>query len=116
MRRLYLILLLSRSSSRPAASPVQMTLNPLSPGFIPSRPVRTPISAPLISLIFPHYLLLLIWLPPSTQTYDEIQAINAKHSAIENKLDMLANSISGFIGSIASSSSSSNSAYTAGSN
>ncbi|GBB95349.1 hypothetical protein RclHR1_25130001 [Rhizophagus clarus] len=54
--------------------------------------------------------------PSSTQTCDEIQAINAKHSAIENKLDMLSNSISGFIRSITSSSSSSNSASTAGSN
>ncbi|GBB85662.1 hypothetical protein RclHR1_12140011 [Rhizophagus clarus] len=54
--------------------------------------------------------------PSFAQTRDEIQAINAKHSAIENKLDMLANSISGFIGSITSSSSSSNSANTAGSN
>ncbi|GBC09973.1 hypothetical protein RclHR1_09240007 [Rhizophagus clarus] len=55
-------------------------------------------------------------IPSSTQTRDEIQAINAKHSAIENKLNMLANSISGFIRSITSSSSSSNSASTAGSN
>ncbi|GBB93140.1 hypothetical protein RclHR1_21160002 [Rhizophagus clarus] len=34
-------------SPRPAVSPVQKTLNPLSPGFIPSRPVRAPISAPV---------------------------------------------------------------------
>ncbi|GBB86991.1 hypothetical protein RclHR1_13440009 [Rhizophagus clarus] len=100
---------------RPAASPALTNLNPLSPGFTPSRPVRAPISAPVdIPDISPlssasHMA------PPSTQTHDEIQAINAKHSAIENKLDMLANSISGFIGSIASSSSSSDSANTAGS-
>ncbi|GBB93751.1 hypothetical protein RclHR1_22240006 [Rhizophagus clarus] len=55
-------------------------------------------------------------IPSPTQTRDEIQAINAKHSAIENKLDMLANSISSFIRSITSSSSLSNSASTAGSN
>ncbi|GBB92833.1 hypothetical protein RclHR1_20620004 [Rhizophagus clarus] len=52
----------------------------------------------------------------STQTCDKIQAINAKHSAIENKLDMLANSISGFIRSITSSFSFTNSASAAGSN
>ncbi|GBB86438.1 hypothetical protein RclHR1_32690003 [Rhizophagus clarus] len=103
-------------SSRPAASPVQMTLNPLSPGFIPSRPVRAPISAPvdipnISSLSSTSHMA-----PSSTQTHDEIQAINAKHSAIKNKLDMLANSISGFIRSIASSSFSSDSANTAGSN
>ncbi|GBC10756.1 hypothetical protein RclHR1_09880005 [Rhizophagus clarus] len=103
-------------SSRPAALPTQTTLNPLSPGFIPSRPVRAPISAPvdipdISSLSSTSHMA-----PSSTQTHDEIQAINAKHSAIENKLDMLANSISGFIGSIASSSFSSDSANTAGSN
>ncbi|GBB94537.1 hypothetical protein RclHR1_23770002 [Rhizophagus clarus] len=103
-------------SPRPAVSPVQRTLNPLSPGFIPSRPVRGPISAPvdipdISSLSSTSHMA-----PPSTQTHDEIQAINAKHSAIENKLDMLANSISGFIGSIASSSYSSDSADKAGSN
>ena len=103
-------------SPRPAVSPVQTTLNPLSPGFIPSRPVRAPISAPvdipdISSLSSTSHMA-----PPSTQTHDEIQAINAKHSAIENKLDMLANSISSFIGSIASSSSSSDSANKAGSN
>ncbi|GBB88009.1 hypothetical protein RclHR1_14510006 [Rhizophagus clarus] len=102
-------------SSRPAASPVQMTLNPLSPGFIPSQPVRAPISAPVdipdtSSLSSASHVA-----PSSTQTRDEIQAINAKHSAIENKLDMLANSISGFIRSITSSSSS-NSAGPADSN
>ncbi|GBC01171.1 hypothetical protein RclHR1_40960001 [Rhizophagus clarus] len=103
-------------SLRPAVSPAQTTLNPLSPGFIPSRPVRAPISAPAdipdISSLSPTSHMA----PPSTQTHDEIQAINAKHSAIENKLDMLANSISGFIGSIASSSSSPDSASKAGSN
>ncbi|GBB96365.1 hypothetical protein RclHR1_27380001 [Rhizophagus clarus] len=103
-------------SPRSAVSPVQRTLNPLSPGFIPSRPVRAPISAPvdipdISSLSSTSHMA-----HPSTQTHDEIQAINAKHSAIENKLDMLANSISGFIGSIASSSSSSDSANKAGSN
>ncbi|GBB99311.1 hypothetical protein RclHR1_34830001 [Rhizophagus clarus] len=102
--------------SRPAALPVQTTLNPLSPSFIPSRPVRAPISAPVAipdisSLSSSSHIA-----PSSTQTHDEIQAINAKHSAIENKLDMLANSISSFIGSIASSSFSSDSANTAGPN
>ncbi|GBB89700.1 hypothetical protein RclHR1_01650007 [Rhizophagus clarus] len=101
---------------RPAVLPVQMTLNPLSPGFTPSRPVRAPISASIdipdiSSLSFTSHMA-----PSSTQTHDEIQAINAKHSAIENKLDMLANSISGFIGTIAFSSFSSDSANTAGSN
>ncbi|GBB93742.1 hypothetical protein RclHR1_22230003 [Rhizophagus clarus] len=100
-------------SSRPTASPIQTTLNPLSPGFIPSRPVRAPISAPvdipdISSLSSTSHMA-----PSSTQTYDEIQAINAKHLAIENKLDMLANSISSFIRSIASSSFSSDSANTA---
>ncbi|GBB96143.1 hypothetical protein RclHR1_26930004 [Rhizophagus clarus] len=51
------------------------------------------------------------------QTCDEIQAINVKHSAIENKLEMLAStSISSFIRSITSSSSFTNSASAAGSN
>ncbi|GET02923.1 hypothetical protein GLOIN_2v1766278 [Rhizophagus clarus] len=102
-------------SPRPAISPVQPTLNPLSPGFIPSRPVRAPISAPVNILDISSLSPTSHMAPPSTQTHDEIQAINAKHSAIENKLDMLANSISGFIGSIASSSSSPNSADNAGS-
>ncbi|GBC01506.1 hypothetical protein RclHR1_04200024 [Rhizophagus clarus] len=52
----------------------------------------------------------------STQTRDEIQAINAKHSAIKNKLDMLANSINDFIRSITSSSSFTNSASAADNN
>ncbi|GBC06399.1 hypothetical protein RclHR1_06800003 [Rhizophagus clarus] len=104
------------TSSRPDAPPVHTTLNPLSPGFVPSRPVRAPVSAPvdipdIFSLSSTSHMA-----PSSTQTHDEIQAINAKHSAIENKLDMLANSISGFIGSIASSSFSSDPANTAGSN
>ncbi|GBB96991.1 hypothetical protein RclHR1_28900003 [Rhizophagus clarus] len=78
--------------------------------------VRAPISAPvnipdISSLSSTSHMA-----PSSTQTHDEIQAINAKHSVIENKLDMLANSISSFIGSIASSSFSSDSANTAGSN
>ncbi|GBC05503.1 hypothetical protein RclHR1_06260009 [Rhizophagus clarus] len=77
----------------------------------------------LLLLHLPPYYFFFIFLPitssssssPSMvsspdQTRDEIQAINAKHSAIENKLDMLANSISGFIRSITSSSSSSNAA------
>ncbi|GBB86692.1 hypothetical protein RclHR1_13070012 [Rhizophagus clarus] len=103
-------------SSRLTASPVQTPLNPLSSNFTPSRPVRAPLSAPidLSNISFPASTSQAV--PSSTQTRDEIQAINVKHSAIENKLDMLANSISSFIGSITSSSSSSNSASTAGSN
>ncbi|GBB94924.1 hypothetical protein RclHR1_24400003 [Rhizophagus clarus] len=102
--------------SRPTASPVQTPLNPLSPGFTPSRPVRAPLSAPVDIPDISSPSSTSQSIPSPTQTRDEIQAINAKHSAIENKLDMLANSISGFIGSITSSSSSSNSADTAGSN
>ncbi|GBB88005.1 hypothetical protein RclHR1_14510002 [Rhizophagus clarus] len=102
-------------SSRPAASPVQTPLNPLSPGFTPSRPVRAPLSAPVDIPDSSSLSSTFRTVPSSTQTRDEIQAINEKHSAIENKLDMLANSISGFIGSITSSSSS-NSANSAGSN
>ncbi|GBB93409.1 hypothetical protein RclHR1_21630001 [Rhizophagus clarus] len=103
-------------SSRPTASPVQTPLNPLSPDFTPSRPVRAPLSTPidLSNISSPSSTSQAV--PSFTQTHDEIQAINAKHSAIENKLDMLANSISDFIRSITSSSSSSNSASTAGSN
>ncbi|GBB95604.1 hypothetical protein RclHR1_25730004 [Rhizophagus clarus] len=104
------------SSSRPTASPVQTPLNPLSPGFTPSRPVRTPLSAPIDIPEISSPSSTSHAVPSPTQTRDEIQAINAKHSAIKNKLDMLANSISGFIRSITSSSSSSNSASTAGSN
>ncbi|GBB98637.1 hypothetical protein RclHR1_32880002 [Rhizophagus clarus] len=102
-------------SSRPTASPVQTPLNPLSPGFTPSRPVCAPLSAPVDIPDISSPSSTSRSVPSSTQTCDEIQAINAKHSAIENKLDMLANSISGFIGSITSSSSS-NSADSAGSN
>ncbi|GBB96241.1 hypothetical protein RclHR1_27090002 [Rhizophagus clarus] len=103
-------------SSRPTAMPVQTPLNPLSPGFTPSRLVRAPLSAPinLPEISSPSSTSQAD--SSSTQTRDEIQAINAKHSAIENKLDMLAKSISDFIRSITSSSSSSNSASTAGSN
>ncbi|GBB85656.1 hypothetical protein RclHR1_12140005 [Rhizophagus clarus] len=104
-------------SSRPTASPVQTSLNLLSPDFIPSRPVRVSFSAPVVLPEISSPSSTSQTVPSSTQTCDEIQAINAKHSAIENKLDMLANSISSFIGSItSSSSSSSNSASTAGSN
>ncbi|GBB94896.1 hypothetical protein RclHR1_24350004 [Rhizophagus clarus] len=103
-------------SSRPTASPVQTSLNLLSPDFTPSRPIRAPLSAPVVlsEISSPSSTSQTVSSP--TQTCDEIQAINAKHSVIENKLDMLANSISSFIGSITSSSSSSNSASTAGSN
>ncbi|GBB91035.1 hypothetical protein RclHR1_18120006 [Rhizophagus clarus] len=76
-----------------------------------SAPISAPVDIPDISSLSSASHMA----PSSTQTHDEIQAINAKHSAIENKLDMLANSISGFIGSIASSSSSSDSANIAGS-
>ncbi|GES89230.1 hypothetical protein RCL_jg17158.t1 [Rhizophagus clarus] len=104
-------------SPRSATLPAQkLLLNPLSPGFIPSRPVRAPISAPVVTSDISSTSFTSHMAPSSAQTHDEIQAINAKHSAIENKLDMLANSISGFIGSIASSSISSDSANTAGSN
>ncbi|GBB86340.1 hypothetical protein RclHR1_12760008 [Rhizophagus clarus] len=103
-------------SSRLAAPPVHTPLNPLSPGFISTRPIRAPLSAPVDIPDISSTASTSHTIPSPTQTRDEIQAINAKHSAIENKLDMLANSISGFIGSITSSSSSSNSAGTAGSN
>ncbi|GET01208.1 hypothetical protein RCL_jg18933.t1 [Rhizophagus clarus] len=101
--------------SQPTTLSIQTPLNPLSPGCIPTRPVRAPLSAPVtvpntsLTSSTSHSF------PSPTQAHDEIQAINAKHSAIENKLDMLANSISGFIRSITSSSSL-NSANTAGSN
>ncbi|GBB95182.1 hypothetical protein RclHR1_24910003 [Rhizophagus clarus] len=45
-------------------------------------------------------------LPSPKTVIDEIQAINEKHSAIESKMDMLVASISGFIGSINTSSTS----------
>ncbi|GET00262.1 hypothetical protein RCL_jg3187.t1 [Rhizophagus clarus] len=35
-------------SSRPTASPVQTSLNLLSPDFTPSRPIRAPLSAPVV--------------------------------------------------------------------
>ncbi|GBB99261.1 hypothetical protein RclHR1_34620002 [Rhizophagus clarus] len=103
-------------SFRPTALPVQTSLNLLSPDFTPSRPVRAPLSAPVVLPETSSPSSTSQTAPSPTQTCDEIQAINAKHSAIENKLDMLANSIRGFIGSITSSFSSSNSASTAGSN
>ncbi|GES85916.1 hypothetical protein RCL_jg26795.t1 [Rhizophagus clarus] len=102
-------------SSQPAAPPVQTPLNPLPPGFIPSRPVRAPISVPVdIPNIFSSSSIS-HEVPSPTQTRDEIQAINVKHLAIENKLDMLANSISGFIRSITSFFSFTDSASAAGS-
>ncbi|GES97368.1 hypothetical protein RCL_jg7246.t1 [Rhizophagus clarus] len=79
-------------SSQPAAPTSQKPLNPF------------PLSSPTPNMV-----------SFSTQTRDEIQAINAKHSAIKNKLDMLANSINDFIRSITSSSSFTNSASAAGS-
>ncbi|GES94392.1 hypothetical protein RCL_jg5800.t1 [Rhizophagus clarus] len=103
-------------SSRPTALSLQTSLNPLSPGFIPTHSVQAPLSAPVTIPNTSPTSFTSHTFPSPTQTHDEIQAINAKHSAIENKMDMLANSISGFIGSITSSSSSSNSANTAGSN
>ncbi|GBB92791.1 hypothetical protein RclHR1_26270002 [Rhizophagus clarus] len=104
-------------SSRPAVPPVQTSpLNLLSPDFAPSRPVRAPLSAPIDISATSSLSSTSHAIPSPTQTRDEIQAINVKHSAIENKLDMLANSISGFISSISSSSSFPNSANTAGSN
>ncbi|GES83382.1 hypothetical protein RCL_jg16083.t1 [Rhizophagus clarus] len=103
-------------SSQSTAPPVQTPLNPLSPGFIPTRPVKAPLSASVNSPIISPTSSTSHMTPSPSQTCDEIQAINAKHLAIENKLDMLTNSISSFIGSITSSSSSSNSAGTAGSN
>ncbi|GBC10535.1 hypothetical protein RclHR1_00970036 [Rhizophagus clarus] len=103
-------------SSQPTAPSLQTPLNPLSPSFIPTHPVQAPFSAPVTIPNTSPTSSTSHTLPSPTQTHDEIQAINAKHSAIENKLDMLANSISGFIGSITSSSSSSNSANTVGSN
>ncbi|GBC05962.1 hypothetical protein RclHR1_06530002 [Rhizophagus clarus] len=96
-----------------AALTLQKLLNPLLPDFVPSSTHRTPISAPsTVATGSPSSS------TPNTasfpsQTRDEIQAINAKHLAIENKLDMLANSISGFIRLITSSSSSTNSASAA---
>ncbi|GBB86317.1 hypothetical protein RclHR1_12740003 [Rhizophagus clarus] len=110
--------IVTQVSSQPAALTAQKPLNSLLPSFIPSRPDKTPISASSTVAIptssssssTPNMV------SSPTQTHDKIQAINAKHSAIENKLDMLANSISGFIRSITSSSSSSNSVSTAGSN
>ncbi|GBB95081.1 hypothetical protein RclHR1_24700002 [Rhizophagus clarus] len=89
-----------------------------SPIVMQFYPIRTPISTsstvaiPTSSSSFS----VLNKIPSPTQTRDEIQAINAKHSTIENKLDMLANSISDFIGSLTSSSSFPNSASIASSN
>ncbi|GBB87397.1 hypothetical protein RclHR1_13860009 [Rhizophagus clarus] len=54
-------------------------------------PISAPVALPDVSSISSTSHIA----PSSTQTHDEIQAINAKHLAIENKLDMLANSISG---------------------
>ncbi|GES82885.1 hypothetical protein RCL_jg15885.t1 [Rhizophagus clarus] len=104
-----------RVPSRPAVSPVLTSLNHLSPTFTPTHPVEAPLHVSTDLSVNSSPSSASHVAPSSTQTRDEIQAINAKHSAIENKLDMLANSISGFIGSITSSSSS-NSAGTAGSN
>ncbi|GBC08589.1 hypothetical protein RclHR1_08240009 [Rhizophagus clarus] len=110
--------IIMQMSSQSAALTVQKPLNPLLPSFIPSSPIRAPISTSSTVAIpngsFSSSTPNSVSFP--TQTRDKIQAINAKHSAIKNKLDMLANSISGFIRSITSSSSSTNSASTAGSN
>ncbi|GBB92970.1 hypothetical protein RclHR1_20930003 [Rhizophagus clarus] len=105
-------------SSQPAVTTAQLPLNPLVPDFTPSRPVKAPISAsiPVTILTGSSSSSTRDMTSSPIHTHDEIQAINVKHSAIENKLDMLANSISGFIGLITSSASSSNSAGTAGSN
>ncbi|GBB85360.1 hypothetical protein RclHR1_11900010 [Rhizophagus clarus] len=91
--------------------PHSYPLNPLLPNFVPStsshvNPARTSSSAVITSPA--------AFSSPKS-AIDEIQAINEKYSAIESKMNMLVASISGFIGSINTSSTSS-SANTAGSN
>ncbi|GBB96011.1 hypothetical protein RclHR1_02660032 [Rhizophagus clarus] len=91
------------------AKPSSRPLNPLLPDFVP-------LTSPVI-LAHTSFLAVITFAPtiPSPQHASaEIQAINEKHSAIESKMDMLVASISGFIGSI-NTSSTSNSANTAGS-
>ncbi|GBC08520.1 hypothetical protein RclHR1_08180014 [Rhizophagus clarus] len=60
------------ASSQPAALPVQTPLNPLSPGFIPSRPVRAPISAPIDIPNISSSSSTSHTVPSLTQTRDEI--------------------------------------------
>ncbi|GBB95647.1 hypothetical protein RclHR1_25870004 [Rhizophagus clarus] len=94
------------------------SLTPLLPDFVPTRPIPAPIhtqSSPVIASNVSLSSSAPATIPSPQHTIDEIQAINEKHSAIESKMDMLIASISGFIDSI-NTSSSSNSAATAGSN
>ncbi|GBB94061.1 hypothetical protein RclHR1_22850002 [Rhizophagus clarus] len=96
----------------------QTPLNILPPSFTPSSPAKAPISASSTVTISSCSSSSSVpsTVSSPTHTRDEIQAINVKHSAIENNLHMLSNFISGFIESITSYSSSSNSASAAGSN
>ncbi|GES86650.1 hypothetical protein RCL_jg20591.t1 [Rhizophagus clarus] len=84
--------------------------NPLLPDFVPLTspiaPARTSSLAVITSATTISSL---------NHASTKIQAINEKHSAIESKMDMLVASISSFIGSI-NTSSTSNSANTASSN
>ncbi|GET01205.1 hypothetical protein RCL_jg18932.t1 [Rhizophagus clarus] len=90
--------------------PFSRPLNPLLPDFVPSTSHVVPASTSSSAVITPAAPI-----PSSKHANAEIQAINEKHSAIESKMDMLVASISGFIGSI-NTSTTSNSANTASPN
>ncbi|GBB90850.1 hypothetical protein RclHR1_17960005 [Rhizophagus clarus] len=91
-------------------TPPSRPLNPLLPDFVSSTPPVVPACNPSSAINTSASTI-----PSPQQASAEIQAINEKHSAIESKMDMLMASISGFIGSI-NTSSTSNSANTASSN
>ncbi|GBC05510.1 hypothetical protein RclHR1_06260016 [Rhizophagus clarus] len=92
------------------AKPPSRPLNPLLPDFVSlvSHVLPTRTSSP--AAITPPAAL-----PFLNNATAKIQAINEKHSAIKSKMDMLVASISGFIGSI-NTPSTTNSANTASSN
>ncbi|GBC10796.1 hypothetical protein RclHR1_09910005 [Rhizophagus clarus] len=90
--------------------PPSRPLNPLLPDFVPSTSHVVPASTSSSAVITPSAPI-----PSPKHASTEIQAINEKHTAIESKMDMLVASISGFIGSI-NTSTTSNSANTASSN
>ncbi|GBB99586.1 hypothetical protein RclHR1_35700001 [Rhizophagus clarus] len=89
--------------------PSSRPLNPLLPDFVLLTSHVAPVSTSSSAVITPSAPI-----PSPKHASAEIQAINKKHTAIESKMDMLVASISGFIESI-NTSTTSNSANTASS-
>ncbi|GES83522.1 hypothetical protein RCL_jg27776.t1 [Rhizophagus clarus] len=99
----------SLAQDSPPSMPPSRSLNPLLPDFVPSTSHVVPASTSSSAVVTPSAPIL-----SPKHASAEIQAINEKHSAIENKMDMLVASIGSFIGLI-NTSTTSNLADTASS-